>query len=252
MPTPALTILVPVFNEEECLIPFKEAMDHYLRITPILSEVLFVDDGSTDDSLTIIRSLCVEDERYRYLSLAANGGLSTALKAGIDQVSTPWVGYLDADLQTSPADFLRYFPYLDRYEMVTGIRAQRQDRWLKKISSRVANRFRRSLIRDGIADTCCPLKIIRTDYAQRMPFFKGMHRFMPALVQLQGGGVHQVEIPHYERIAGTAKYHLWNRLIGPFFDSLAFVWMRKRYIRYEVAERSVDQKAVEQPPVVNV
>ena len=245
MPTPELTIVVPVFNEEECLLPFKEAMDHYLRITPMPTKVLLVDDGSTDGSLAIIRSMCAE-ARYHYLSLAANAGLSTALKAGFDHVQTPWIGYLDADLQTSPSDFLRYFPYLDRYTMVTGIRTQRQDRFLKRVSSHLANRFRRFLISDGIADTCCPLKIIRTDYAQRLPFFQGTHRFIPALVQLQGGRVRQVEVTHFARYAGAAKYHLGNRLVGPFFDTLAFVWMRKRYIRYEVAERSVEPKATEQ------
>lgn len=237
MPT-QLTILVPVFNEQECLRPFKEAMDQYLRLTPIHSEVLFVDDDSTDRSLAIICSLCAEDERYRYLSLAENGGLSTALKAGFDHVLTPWIGYIDADLQTVPEDFVNYFPYLDSYAMINGIRARRQDRFLKKLSSRLANRFRRVMINDGIADTCCPLKIIDTAYAKRLPFFRGMHRFLPALVQLQGGRVRQVEVRHFKRFAGTAKYHFWNRLVAPFFDTLAFIWMKKRYIRYQVAERS--------------
>ncbi len=250
MPIPAQTILVPVFNEEECLILFKEAMDRYLSITPLGSQILFVDDGSTDHSLAIIRSIGDEDQRYQYLSLTENGGLSTALKAGFDHVQTPWIGYINADLQTLPSDFLRYFPYLDQYAMINGIRVERQDRFLKKLSSRIANRFRRLLINDGIADTCCPLKIIRTDYARQLPFFKGMHRFIPALVQLCGGCVRQVAVPHYERVAGTAKYHLWSRLIGPFFDSLAFGWMRKRHIRYEVAERSMNHNAVKQLPVV--
>ena len=92
------------------------------------------------------------------------------------------------------------------------------------------------MISDGIKDTCCPLKIMKTSFAKEMPFFTGMHRFIPALIQLQGGKVKQVPIAHYPRYAGTSKYHLWNRLIGPFFDTLAFRWIRSRYISYKVAD----------------
>jgi hypothetical protein len=94
------------------------------------------------------------------------------------------------------------------------------------------------MINDGIEDTCCPLKIMETKAARTIPFFNGMHRFIPALIQLQGGTVKQIPVQHFPRIEGTAKYHLWNRLIGPFMDTLAFVWMRKRYIRYEISESS--------------
>lgn len=122
--------------------------------------------------------------------------------------------------------------------MVNGIRQKRQDSLIKKISSKIANACRRMMINDRILDTCCPLKIIKTSFARQMPFFIGMHRFIPALVQLQGGKVKQLPIAHYPRHAGTSKYHLWNRLIGPFFDTLAFRWIRSRYIRYGVANQN--------------
>ena len=233
-----LTILVPVYNEVECLPSTKRALDEYLRVTPLPSDVLFVDDGSTDGSLSVIAEICEGDLRYSYLSLLENGGLSTALKAGIDHVEAPWVGYVDADGQTSPVDFLRYLPYLGEYAMVNGIRAHRNDGVVKRLSSRLANRVRRALIDDGIADTGCPLKIIDTTYARRIPFFDGMHRFLPALVQLQGGRVKQLEVSHAERFAGTPKYNLLNRSVSPFIDTLAFAWMQRRNIRYAVAERS--------------
>jgi hypothetical protein len=92
------------------------------------------------------------------------------------------------------------------------------------------------LINDAIADTCCPLKILKIAYAREMPFFKGMHRFIPALVQLQGGKVRQIPVSHSPRYAGRSKYYLFNRLVGPFFDTLAFRWIRSRYIRYEIAD----------------
>jgi len=240
-----LTIIAPVFNEEESLIRFRDEMNQYLDLSNIRTEVLFVNDGSVDKSLSIIQMICDNDDRYSYLSFDTNYGLSTAIKAGIDYVNTRWVGYIDTDLQTSPMDFLHYYEFLESYSMINGIRAHRNDRFIKKMSSKVANGFRRLLINDGIADTCCPLKIIETDYAQRIPFFKGMHRFIPALIQLYGGKVKQVEVQHFPRIEGVAKYNLWNRMIGPFFDTLAFAWMKKRVIKYSIKQKKYEKETVD-------
>ncbi|MCB2181366.1 MAG: glycosyltransferase family 2 protein [Desulfobulbaceae bacterium] len=232
-----LTIIVPVYNEEESLYAFKEKMDAFLGSSSHDCIVLFVNDGSSDNSMPIIEEICGEDPAYHYISLDCNHGLSTAIKAGIDACETELVGYIDADLQTDPADFEKFFAYFPDYEMVNGIRAKRKDTIVKKLSSKIANAFRRSMINDNITDTCCPLKIMKSDYAKRIPFFTGMHRFIPALIQLQDGRVKQLPVSHFPRFAGTAKYHLWNRLIGPFFDTLAFRWMRKRSILYKVARK---------------
>jgi len=230
-----LTIIIPVFNEEESLPAFFRELDRFVAVTPIPSRALFINDGSRDNSLLILTEKCRERQAFcSLLSLDANYGLSTAIKAGIDQCTTSLIGYIDADLQTRPTDFLPYFSFFPEYDMVNGIRKKRQDNLIKKVSSKLANTYRRLMINDGIEDTCCPLKIIKVSFARQMPFFIGMHRFIPALVQLQGGKVKQVEISHYPRHAGTSKYHLWNRLIGPFFDTLAFRWIRSRYIRYGV------------------
>ena len=93
---------------------------------------------------------------------------------------------------------------------------------------------------DGVEDTGCPLKLIRTDYAKRMPLFTGMHRFMPALIQLQDGKVKQIPVRHFERVAGQSKFHLWNRLVGPFMDCFAYRWMKKRYINYTIGEENIN------------
>lgn len=234
---PTLTIIVPVFNEEECLARFGEAMDPFLVQSPLPARVLFVNDGSTDNSLSQIRQICRRKPGYTYISLDKNYGLSTAFKAGIDFADSTYIGYIDADLQTSPLDFLSFFPYLPEYQMVLGIRQKRQDTFVKKVSSKIANGFRRRLIQDGIADTGCPLKIMDAAYAKKVPFFNGMHRFLPALFQLQGGKVKQLPVQHFQRFAGYSKYHLFNRLWGPLQDTFAFRWMRKRYIRYQLAEQ---------------
>ena len=232
--TDTLTIIVPVFNEEACLGKFHNEMNKFLDNTTIHSTVLFVNDGSRDNSQKKIQEISSEDDRYSFIVLDANYGLSTALKAGIDICSTSLVGYIDADLQTSPLDLMKFLKYFPEFDMVNGIRARRQDKFIKKISSKVANTFRRTMINDNIQDTCCPLKIMKTDFAKKIPFFNGMHRFLPALILLQGGRVKQIPVSHFPRYAGEAKYHLMNRLVGPFFDTLAFRWMRSRYIRYKI------------------
>lgn len=233
----SLTVIIPVFNEEESLPRLKKELDQFLSKSPVKAKILFVDDHSSDQSLQLIRKYSEEDD-YNYLSLNQNSGLSTALKAGIDFVDTPYTAYIDADLQTHPMDFLLFFPYMEEYTLINGIRQNRSDTVVKRLSSRIANAFRRWMIKDNIQDTCCPLKIMHTRAAQEIPFFKGMHRFLPALIMLKGGTVKEIPVRHFPRIAGEAKYHLFNRLVGPLFDTFAFVWMRKRNIQYKIQERS--------------
>lgn len=233
-----LTIIVPVYNEEECLPAFFKAIDAFLAASPVPSSILFVNDGSKDSSLELLEKESHHKNQYKILSLDQNYGLSSAIKAGFDYCTTDLVAYIDADLQTTPDDLLLYFEHFPHHDMVNGIRHKRKDSLVKRISSKVANSYRRQMINDGIKDTCCPLKMLKTSYAKKIPFFDGMHRFLPALVQLEGGLVKQVPISHFPRTAGTSKYHLWNRLIGPFFDTLAFRWMRSRYIRYGVAHKN--------------
>lgn len=233
------TIVVPVYNEQESLTRLKGELERFRDESAVAFDVLFVDDGSSDNSLSMIKSFVAQTPGfYNYLSFASNQGLSAALKAGIDHVQNPYVGYLDADLQTTPFDFTNFYEHMESCTMVNGIRQKRSDSFIKKISSKIANSFRRMMINDGIEDTCCPLKLMETKAVQQLPFFKGMHRFIPALVQLQGGTVKQVPVRHFARIEGQAKYHLFNRMVGPFFDTLAFVWMRKRNIRYKINESS--------------
>ncbi|TKG92353.1 glycosyltransferase [Puteibacter caeruleilacunae] len=227
-------IIVPVYNEEENLDRVGHDLSEFIKKARFGYQVLFVNDGSSDRSQGMIEDLCEEHQKFEYLELHRNLGLSAAIKAGIDYADTPFVGYIDSDLQTSPYDFDLLMDYAGDYDMVTGIRANRKDSFVKNLSSKIANSIRRAVTHDGMEDTGCPLKIIRSDYAKRIPFFNGMHRFLPALIQLQEGRVKQVPVTHYPRIAGEAKYHLWNRLIGPLFDLFGYRWMKKRYINYKI------------------
>jgi dolichol-phosphate mannosyltransferase len=234
------TILIPVYNEEENIYFLEEKLQHFLPQSLYPACVVFVNDGSTDDSLNRIRQICERNSDFFYLSLEKNGGLSAALKAGIDYTFSTYVGYMDADLQTDPEDFNLLLKEIEAYEMVTGIRANRKDSFFKNLQSKIANGFRRMMTHDGVSDTGCPLKVMHTDAAKKMPLFNGMHRFLPALILLQNGKVKQIPVRHYPRMAGKSKYHLWNRLTGPFIDCFAYRWMKKRYINYAVNDSNLN------------
>jgi len=234
------TVIVPVFNEEDNIYTLEKKLSEFISQVSLATCVLFVNDCSTDRSKERIMEICGRQKHFFYLSFTENSGLSAALKAGIEETCSPYVGYIDADLQTTPEDFNLLIPFLRDFEMVMGIRASRKDTFVKKISSKIANGFRRFMTNDGVADTGCPLKIIRTDFAKRLPLFTGMHRFLPALILLQGGRIQQVPVRHFPRVAGQSKFNLRNRLISPFLDCFAYRWMKKRNINYLIDENNID------------
>lgn len=234
------TIVVPVYNEEDNIYALEKALSEFLPKSKCSSCVLFVNDGSADSSLARIQEVCARNKDFYYISFVKNAGLSAAIKAGFDYTCSEFVGYMDADLQTTPEDFNLLLDEMEGKSMMIGIRANRKDTFFKRIQSKIANGFRKMMTHDGATDTGCPLKILRSDVAKHIPMFKGMHRFLPALVLLQDGCTYgQVPVRHFPRVAGKSKYHLWNRLVGPFADCFAYRWMRPRYINYKVGENNV-------------
>jgi glycosyltransferase involved in cell wall biosynthesis len=231
-----MTVIVPIFNEVDNLDRIERAFQEYLPQASIPSKVLLIDDGSTDGSFQKIEAVCIANPDFEYIQFVRNFGLSTAIKAGIDHCETDLFGYIDADLQTTPFDFEKLLAHIDEYAAVIGFRAKRKDSLSKKLQSWIANTARRAIIDDGIIDTGCPLKVIHTGVAKNIPFFNGMHRFVPALIQLQGGKVKQVNVRHFERIAGKSKFNLLNRSVKPLQDAVAYRWMRSRYIHYEIQQ----------------
>lgn len=234
-----LTIIIPVFNEEGNLLRVENEFIEYFKTSHVPSQVLFVNDGSTDRSQQIIEDICSRNSSFQFISLVTNRGLSTAIKAGFDYVNTPLVGYIDADLQTSPQDFNVLLHYCRDYQLVNGVRINRKDSFIKTFSSKIANMIRRAFTGDGMDDTGCPLKVLHSDYAKRIPMFNGLHRFLPAMVLLQGGKVIQIPIQHFPRIAGKGKFGLWSRLFSPLLDCFAYLWMKKNYVRYNITKRSI-------------
>jgi len=232
-----LTIVVPVYNEEDNLERVEKELAAYAHSAKIPVFVLFVNDGSKDKSQELIEKICANSDIFSFVSFAENRGLSAAIKAGFDETTTSLVGYIDSDLQTAPSDFDLLLEHIGEYDLVTGVRANRKDSFVKNMSSKIANGIRRTFTHDGMDDTGCPLKIIKTDYAKRIPMFKGLHRFLPAMILLQEGKIKQVPVQHFPRIAGVAKFGLWNRLLGPLMDCFAYVWMKKKYINYTIAKK---------------
>jgi glycosyltransferase involved in cell wall biosynthesis len=232
-----LTIIIPVYNEEDNLDRVHQEMKQFLSISKKKAKILFVNDGSKDNSQSLIEKICKDNSAFTFISFEKNTGLSAAIKAGFDYTDTPWVGYIDADLQTAPEDFNILMEFAGEYDLVTGVRSNRKDSFTKNMSSTIANGIRRAFTDDGMDDTGCPLKIIRTDMAKKIPMFNGLHRFLPAMILLQNGKIKQTPVRHFPRVAGVSKFNLWNRLLGPLQDCFAYLWMKKKYINYSVAKQ---------------
>ena len=204
-----LTIIIPIFNEEDNMIRLEETLKEYLPGCSVKACAMLVNDGSKDKSLEMMKKICEKVPDVYYISFADNRGLSAAMKAGIDVSFSEYVGYMDADMQTDIHDFDVLLSYIPDYALVTGIRADRKDSNFKKLQSKMANSFRRMMTSDGATDAGCPLKVLKTEYAQRIPFFTGMPRFLPALIKLKkDGDFYVIPIRPYPRTAGASKFNL--------------------------------------------
>jgi len=232
------TVIIPVYNEEDNLLRVEKELLSYIKVATKNTKILFVNDGSKDNSQNLIETICNRNPEFDFISFKENRGLSAAIKAGFDFTDTELVGYIDSDLQTAPNDFNLLLDHIGEYDLVTGVRSSRKDSFVKNMSSKIANGIRRSFTHDGMDDTGCPLKVIKTSYAKRIPMFKGLHRFLPAMILLQNGKIKQIPVQHFPRIAGEAKFGLWNRLLGPLMDCFAYLWMKKKYINYDVSKKS--------------
>jgi len=228
------TIVVPVYNEEDNLKRVEQELSKYIKIATKKTKILFVNDGSKDNSQQLIEEICSNNSDFSFIEFKENCGLSAAVTAGFKNTDTELVGYIDSDLQTAPEDFNLLLEEIDEYDLVTGVRSNRKDSFVKNMSSTIANGIRRTFTNDGMDDTGCPLKVIKTEYAKNIPMFKGLHRFLPAMILLQNGKVKQIPVQHFPRIAGEANFGVWNRLVGPLMDCFAYLWMKNKYINYKI------------------
>jgi dolichol-phosphate mannosyltransferase len=237
---PEVSLVIPVFNEEENLRPLAAEIRGVLEPAGLDYEVVWVDDGSTDASPAVLRELAAAEPRLRVVRLHRNSGQSAALDAGFRHARGGVVVTLDADLQNDPADIPRLLAELAGWDLVCGVRVRRQDDWVRRVSSRIANGVRNRLTHESITDVGCTLKAFRAELLPGIPMFTGMHRFLPTLARLQGARVKEVAVNHRPRLHGMAKYGIGNRLWRALADLFAVRWMQKRWIDRRLAEEIAD------------
>lgn len=238
---PDMSVVVPVFNEQDNIAPLLAEIRAALDPLEQSWEAVFVDDGSSDATLDILKSLAKDNPELVYLSFAQNRGQSAAFCAGFDAARAPLVVTMDGDLQNDPADIPALLERLGRgADMVIGFRHTRKDTLVKRVSSRIANKVRRWFTRDGVRDTGCSLKLMRRDLLLALPRFRNMHRFLPALMQARGATVAETPVNHRPRNQGVSKYGTWGRLKAGVWDLIGVRWLLGRTFLYEIKETNQD------------
>jgi len=225
-----ISIIIPAHDESGNLPDLLDEISAAMKPLDLRYEVLVVDDGSSDDSWSLLARRSASDHTLRPIRHRQSAGQSTSIWQAAHLAEGRWLATLDGDGQNDPADLPRLLEHArDRnLEMVTGHRTNRRDTWFKRLSSRVANGLRSRLLRDNTPDTGCGLKVIERRAFVRLPYFDHMHRYLPALIQFQGGSCESVPVNHRARGAGEAHYGLNNRLWPGLLDLVGVMWLRKR------------------------
>jgi glycosyltransferase involved in cell wall biosynthesis len=238
-PEPDISVVAPCHNEEGNLRPLVNAIRTALEPLRVTFEIVLVDDGSRDGSWDVLRKLGCEDGRVTALRFSSNCGQSTALWAGMKAARGRVIVTLDADMQNPPGEIPNLLAGLERADCVCGSRVEaraRGDGWVRVASSRIANWIRNWVSGETISDAGCCFRAFRRECIANVRFFKGAHRFLPTLIRMDGFTVVEVPVDHQPRHAGRAHYGVWNRLFKSSSDLLAVRWMKKRVIRYQIAE----------------
>ncbi len=233
---PKLSVVVPIHDEAESLPLLYQELGKALEGFTGGVEFVLVDDGSTDESLAILRALEREDARVRVVALDGNHGQSAALAAGFEAVRGEFTVMLDADLQNDPADIPRMLAHMDEADVVNGVRVQRNDGLTRRLSSRIANGFRNWMTQESVTDVGCSLRVVRTSYLKRVRPFQGMHRFLPTLLRLEGARVMEMPVAHRPRRYGRSKYGIGNRLFVGLVDVFGVRWLQRRALRWRERE----------------
>jgi len=222
---PEFSVVIPLYNEEDNVALLQSEIQKALSGRHY--ELILVDDGSTDETAKRV----VKGQGVRLLRFSKNGGQSAAMIAGMRAARAPRIVLLDGDLQNDPADIPRLLEGLDRgADLVCGYRASRKDTLVKKLTSRIANFVRSRFVGDGIRDTGCTLKAMRSECVEALVPFKGVHRFIPALIKNAGFQIVEVSVNHRPRRFGSSKYGLGNRAIRATTDMLGVRWLQSRHI----------------------
>lgn len=233
---PDISVVIPIYNEAENIFLLTEELTAVLPKLKKPWEVIFVDDGSTDASLRALEAVSDRWASVRVIGFENNRGQTAAFAAGFSRARGEIIITMDGDLQNDPADIPKLLEKIGTCDLVCGRRQKRNDGFVRRLSSRIANRIRNRFLGDGISDVGCSLKSFRREYVEKLKLYNGMHRFFPALVQMEGGRIVEIPVNHRPRKYGRAKYNIGNRAVRAFVDLLAVCWMKKRHLSLNIKE----------------
>jgi len=234
-----LVILVPVFNEADHVRPLTEELAVALRDRFWSYALVWVDDGSTDGTWAAIEAMHRNDPRVCGLRHARNCGQSAALWTGVRETASRWIATLDGDRQNDPADLPAMVEMMSEVDFVSGHRTARQDSWLRRISSRIAWRARKWILRSEFEDTGCALRVFKRETLNTVFPFNGWHRFLPILVQAAGWRTREIPVRHRPRQAGVSKYGVGNRLGRGLWDLAGVSWYLRRRLKPAPIDRTL-------------
>ena len=238
---PVLSLVIPCFNEESNLPALMAAIHKAIDPLMVSYEVVITDDCSRDRSWDLLKEIAARDVRLRAQRLGRNCGESAASWAGMCAARGRYIVTIDADLQNDPQDLPLFLKALEHHDCVCGTRVASRsegDKWIRIISSRLANAVRNALSGEQITDAGCTYRAFKRECIANLKFFKGMHRFLPTLFKMEGFTVTEIPVANNPRFAGQSHYGVWNRLFASFYDLLAVRWMKKRMFRFQIAERA--------------
>jgi len=230
METLDISVVLPGYNEADNIPAMIAEVNGVLLSLGRSFEIVYVDDGSTDNSRLVLENIAEKFPSLRALYHRSNFGQSAAILTGIKASTGNVVVTLDSDLQNDPADIPEMLSLLEREKVdaVCGIRQKRQDSRMKLFSSRVANKVRHWILKDGITDAGCALRVMRRTALQQLPEFRALHRFLPTILGIHGYKVIEMPIRHRAREAGVSKYGVGNRLWVGILDIVGLSWYRRR------------------------
>jgi len=237
---PEISLVIPCYGEQDNLRPLVAAIHAALDPLGRSYEIVITDDCSKDKSWEVLKELAAVDRRVLAQRLSRNCGESAALWAGMKSARGRYFVTMDCDMQNHPKDLPVLLKGLEKFDFVCGTRVATRgegDTLVRVLSSRIANWVRNKLSDEQVSDAGCTYRAFKRECVQNLKFFKGMHRFMPTLVKMEGFSVTEVPVTNNPRLAGESHYGVWNRLFASFYDLLAVRWMKKRMFRFEVAEK---------------
>lgn len=242
-----VSIIIPVKNESSSIAQLAGEVGAAFEDSPWPWECIWIDDGSTDATLDVLRCLARKDRRHRYVSHDANYGQSAALLTGCRVATGSIIATLDGDLQNDPADLPRLIRLLESgdYDMVNGVRARRCDGWMRKVSSRIANGFRNRISGATATDVGCSVRVFYRQCMEGIPPFRGMHRFLPTLVAMRGWRITETSVGHRARSHGVTSYGVHNRLWVGIADTFGVRWLTSRVVSPRIREESAAPSAGE-------